>query len=142
MILATFAFAWVSLGQQSTKPPDTKPPATQPPGKQVEEPPEEDESLIPKECVLNPLEAGRDITTGDYYFKKGKFGAAANRYRDATCWDPGSAAAFLKLGEADEKLHNIEGVREAYQKYLGLAPTAKNAADIKKKLAKLPPPKH
>ncbi len=112
------------------------------PGKQVEEPPEEDEALVEKPCVLNPLEAERNLTTGNFYFKKAKYGAAANRYRSATCWDPSSAEAFLKLGEADEKLHNSNGAREAFEKYLALAPQAKNAAEIKRKLARLPPPKN
>ena len=58
----------------------------------------------------------------------------------ATKWDPGSAEAFLKLGEADEKLKDRDGAREAYTKYLALAPDAKNAAEIKKKIAKWPEP--
>ena len=135
-----------SSGQQSTKPPDTKPPDpkstdTKPAGKQVEEPPEEDEALIPKECVLNPLEADKNIKAGDFYFKKPKYGAAAARYKNAICWDPSNAEAFLKLGEAEEKLHNRDQARDAYQKYLALAPDAKNAAEVRKKLAKLPAPK-
>jgi hypothetical protein len=142
--LLTFAIACTCFAQQSTKPPD-KQEAKQDtkPGKVVEEPPEEDEALLPKTCVLNPLEASRDITVGNEYFKKGNYHAAANRYRDATCWDPGSAEAYLKLGEVSEKVHNTEAVREAYTKYLTLAtPDAKNLPDIKKKLAKLPPPKN
>ncbi len=135
------------LGQQSTKPPDTKPPDskstdTKPVGgKQVEEPPEEDEALIPKECVLNPLEADKNVKTGEFYFNKKKYHAAANRYKEATCWDPSSKEAFLKLGEVEEKLHNRGEARDAYEKYLALAPDAKNATEIKKKLEKLPPPK-
>ncbi len=141
----TFAIACTCLAQQSTKPPDTKPPDKQDtkPGKVVEEPPEEDEALLPKTCVLNPLEASHDIMVGNEYFKKGNYGAAANRFRDATCWDPGSAEAYLRLGEVSEKVHNTEAVREAYTKYVTLAPPeAKNLPDIKKKLAKLPPPKN
>jgi hypothetical protein len=46
------------------------------------------------------------------------------------------------LGEADEKLHNFDGARDAYQKYLTLSPTGKNVANVKKRLAKLPPAKH
>lgn len=139
-ILALFvaisaAFAQ-SSAQQKSKPPDTKQQ-----GKQVEEPPEEDESLAPKECVLNPLEAERNIRAGNFYFKKSKYGAAANRYKEATCWDPTSAESFLKLGETEEKLHNAGEARDAYQKYLAIAPEAKNAAEIRKKLAKLPAPK-
>jgi tetratricopeptide (TPR) repeat protein len=147
VLFVGFLLSWMPLAQQSTKPPDSKPPDskstdTKPVGgKQVEEPPEEDEALIPRECVLNPLEAGRNITTGDFYFKRGKYKAASNRYKEATCWDPSSAEAFLKFGEAGEKLHDRAQARDAYEKYLALAPTAKNAADIKKKLAKLPPPK-
>jgi tetratricopeptide (TPR) repeat protein len=135
------------LGQQSTKPPDAKPPDTKSTdtkpvgGKQVEEPPEEDEALIPKECVLNPLEANKNVSTGDFYFNRKKYHAAANRYKEATCWDPSSKEAFLKLGEADEKLHNRDEARDAYQKYLALAPEAKNAAEIKKRIARLPPRK-
>ncbi len=131
------AAAMQSSTQPPTKPPDTKSTDTKAKGKEVEEPPEEDESLIPKECVLNPLEAARDIRAGDFYFKKSKYGSAAFRYKDATCWDPSSAEAFLKLGEAEEKLHNYDKAHEAYQKYLEIVPDAKNAGDIKKKLARL-----
>ena len=94
----------------------------------------------PKEYTLNPLEAERNITAGLFYFKKNNYRAAARRFEEASKWDPGSAEAFLRLGEADEKLRNRDGAREAYTKYLELVPEAKNAAEVKKKLAKLPPP--
>lgn len=146
-MLASLGLSWtLLLGQQSTKPPDTKPADTKstdtkPAGKQVEEPPEEDEALIPKPCVLNPLEAGHNIYVGDYHFKRSKYSAAAARYKEAICWDPSSAEAFLKLGESEEKLHNRDQARDAYQKYLTLAPDAKNAAEIRRKLTKLAPAK-
>lgn len=145
---ASLGLSWtLLLGQQTTKPPDAKPPDskstdTKPVGgKQVEEPPEEDEALIPKTCVLNPLEAGTNVSKGDFYFNKKKYHAAASRYKEAICWDPSLAEAFLKLGEVEEKLHNRDEARDAYQKYLALAPDAKNATEIKRRLAKLPPPK-
>jgi tetratricopeptide (TPR) repeat protein len=143
-VLATALTAQTSTKPVDSKPADSKPDSkqtTKPAPKQVEEPPEEDESLIPKECVLNPLEAEHNIKTGDFYFKKAKLGAARNRYKEATCWDPSSGLAFLKLGEAEEKLHNRSEAREAYEKYLTIVPDAKNAAEIKKKIAKLPAPK-
>ena len=102
-----------------------------------EEPPEEDESLKPKEYTLNPLESERNITAGNYYLKKGNYRAATKRYTEATLWDPGSAPAFLKLAEAAEKLHDRDAARQAYMKYLELAPDAKNAADVKKKITQL-----
>ena len=105
---------------------------------QPPEPPEEDESLIPKEYVFNPLESARNLTAGNFYFKKGNYRAASRRYLEATSWDPSSAEAFLKLAETDEKLKDLAGARDAYTKYLAVAPEAKNAEAIKKKIAKWP----
>jgi tetratricopeptide (TPR) repeat protein len=99
---------------------------------------EEDESLKPKEYALNPIESARDINIGNQYFKKGNFRAAANRYREATLWDPGSAEAFLKLGEALERVHDFNPARDAYNKYLELAKDAKDADAIKRRMAKWP----
>jgi tetratricopeptide (TPR) repeat protein len=136
LCLASGLFACVVFAQQ---PPAQKKQSTPAPAKQQEEePPEEDESLKPKEYTLNPLEAARNVTAGNFYFKKGNYRAAARRYDEASKWDPGNADAFLRLGETDEKLKDRVGARGAYSKYLELAPEAKNADEVKKKLAKLP----
>jgi tetratricopeptide (TPR) repeat protein len=112
------------------KPPQ---PAAPPP-----EPPEEDESLAPKVYALNPVQAKKEITAGDTYFKKPNYSAAANRYLEATRWDPGSAEAFRKLGEAREKLRQYGRAREAYSKYIELADDAKEKEALEKKMAKWP----
>ena len=136
-LLLSFFLA-CTLGAQSpgsgTKPqpsPETK----------EQEPPEEDPDLIPKEYAFNPLEASRNVTAGNFYFKKGNYRAAARRYLEATKWDPGSPEGLQKLGEADEKLRDYAGARDAYTKYLALGADAKNAEDVKKRLDKLPGPK-
>jgi Flp pilus assembly protein TadD len=108
----------------------------QPPKSQ--EPVEEDESLIVKEYSFNPLQAEKEIKVGAYYFKKRSFRAAAQRFREATRWNPGEAEGWLRLGEAQEKLKDRAAAREAYAKYLELKPDAKNAAEIRKKLAAKP----
>jgi len=110
----------------------------QPPAAVEEEPPEEDPDLKPKEYAFNPLEASRNITAGNFYFKKGNYRAAARRYLEASKWDPTSAGAQLKLGEANEKLRDLPAAREAYEKYLTLASDAKDIEAVKKRLAKLP----
>ncbi|SRR5579883_202541 len=130
-----------SLHAQQPTPEKKSPPAAKQEKPQEVEPPEEDESLIPETCVLNPIEASRNITAGNFYFKKGNYRAAANRFKRAACWDPSSAEAFLKLGESDEKLKDTDGARDAYEKYLAISPDSKNAAEIKKKIAKFPPRK-
>jgi tetratricopeptide (TPR) repeat protein len=115
---------------------------TRPTGKATEvveqEPPEEDPDLQPAVYAFNPLEATKNITAGNFYFKKGNFRAASRRFLEATKWDPTSADALLKLGEADEKLRDSTGARDAYTKYLALNPDPKTADIVKKRLAKLP----
>jgi len=113
-----------------------KPPA--PPPAQEQEPPEEDPDLKPKEYSFNPLEASRNITAGNFYFKKGNFRAASRRYLEASKWDPTSAEAELRLGEADEKLRNFTEAREAYEKFITLSSDGKEIEAVKKKLASMP----
>ena len=100
-------------------------------------PPEEDTSLAPKEYSFNPLQAKKDITTGNYYLKKGSYRAAAGRFAEATKWNDGDSEAWLKLGETEEKLKDHKAAKEAYAKYLELAPEAKNSEEIRKKMEKL-----
>jgi len=101
-------------------------------------PPEEDASMAPnKEYGFNPLQAKKEISVGNQYFKKGAFRSAAGRYSEATKWNSGDAEAWLKLGEAQEKLKDHKAAREAYVKYLEIASDAKNAEEIRKKLERL-----
>ncbi len=125
------------LFAQSDGPTLKKRPADQPKSQQTQEqePPEEDESVAPKTYSFNPLEAEKDLKVGLYYFKKGNFKASTNRFREATLWNPTYAEAFLRLGESEEKLKDKKAADEAYSKYLALAPDAKDADSIKKKLA-------
>ena len=106
------------------------------PQNQNEAPPEEDESIAPETYVLNPLESDRNIRVGNYYWHKGKFRAAAGRYDRATRYNPSSAEAFYKLGEAQEKLKNRDAALVAYRKVVQLAPKSKLGHDAQKKLSK------
>ncbi|MBV9612517.1 MAG: tetratricopeptide repeat protein [Acidobacteriaceae bacterium] len=97
-------------------------------------PPEEDESVAPEKFVLNPLESDRNVRVGNYYWRKGNYRAALGRYERATKFNPSSAEAFFKVGEAEEKLKNKAGAKMAFQKVIQLAPDSKLAHDAKKKL--------
>lgn len=107
-----------------------------PPQQQEQEPPEEEESLKPKEYTFNPLQASKELRVGEYYMKRGSYKAAVLRFREATHWNPSLAEAYLRLGEAAEKLHDDKTIQQAYSKYLELAPDAKDAAAIRKKVSK------
>jgi tetratricopeptide (TPR) repeat protein len=125
-IFAAALFACVLSAQKPATPPVTQP----------AEPPEEDESLAPKVYALNPVQSKKEIMVGDEYFKKSNYSAAARRYLEASRWDPGSADAFLKLGEAREKLRQFGPAREAYLKYIDLTDDPKEKDSIQKKMAK------
>ena len=141
--LVAFFLSLPIRAQQSAPPAPATPPAPQPQAQpQEQEPPEEDQSFKPREYDFNPLKASSAILAGDFYFKKGNLAAAKGRYKDATLYDPGSALAFEKLGEVSEKLRDFATARDCYAKYLELAPTAKDADAVKKRMEKLPAPKN
>jgi tetratricopeptide (TPR) repeat protein len=107
-----------------------------PPAKEAV-PPEEDKEIATQEYAFNPLQAQKELATGNYYFKKGSYRAAAGRFREATKWNDGYAEAWLRLGEAEEKLRDGKAARDAYEKYLEVAADAKNVPEIRKKIDKL-----
>lgn len=107
------------------------------PQAQEQAPPEEDENLAVKEYSFNPLQATKELQVGNEYFKKRSYKAAAMRYREATKWNPNLAEAWLRLAEAEEKRRNAKEAKEAYAKYLEVQPEAKDAPEIRKKLATL-----
>jgi tetratricopeptide (TPR) repeat protein len=110
-------------------------PAQPPPDKQVE-PPEEDEALTRKtgEYEFNPLQAAKEVRVGGFYMKKGSFKAAALRFLEATLWDPTSAEAFYRLGEARDRMGDRKGRAEAWEKFVELAPEDKRVTEVRKKL--------
>ena len=103
----------------------------------VQLPPEEDKAAIPKQYSFNPLQSKKEVTVGEFYFKKGDYKAAAGRFSEATKWNDGNAEAWLRLGNAEEKMNDAKAAREAYEKYLRLAATGKSAAEVRRKLEKL-----
>ena len=127
------AIAACALWAQQDKTP--KPAEQAKPPAQEQIPPEEDENLKPREYPFNPLEAENDLKVGNFYFHQGKFKAAVTRFREATRYNPQYAEAYLRLGDAEEKMGDKQAASDAYKKYLELAPDSKNAGAVKKKIA-------
>lgn len=128
LILCGFA-AVSAAGWEEQRPAEEKPPAEQ-------APPEEDENLTVRQYTFNPLQAAKELQVGKYYLKKGSLRAAAMRFEEATRWDANLAEAYLRLGEVRERQKDMRAAREAYARYLQLAPDAKDAAEIRKKLGR------
>ncbi len=128
----------VGLMQQGGASPAANPPAKPPQAPTEDAPPEEDDALKPKDYAFNPLQATREVRTGDFYMKKGKYKAAVARYLEATRWNNQMADAYRKLGEAEEKQDEPKLAREAYQHFLELSPDSRQAAEVRKHLQKIP----
>ncbi len=131
LLLAGLLRLPAGAGEQS------KPAAPPAPPPEEQEPPEEDAELKPKVYSFNPLQAKKELQVGDEYWKKHSYKAAAMRYREATRWNPNLSEAWLRLGEAEEKRRNAKDAKAAYAKYLDLQPEAKDAAEIRKRIAGL-----
>jgi tetratricopeptide (TPR) repeat protein len=140
MVCAAPLYAQTAAPQQppSAKPTELQRERPQPHrNDQIEAPPEEDRDMVVENFSFNPLQSERSVSIGNYYYKLGNYRAAAGRYREATQWNESNSDAWLHLGEAAEKTKDAAIAKEAYAKYLKLEPQAKNAAEIRKKIAKL-----
>ena len=144
--LALTAVLAGGISAQENKPSAVPPPAKeqakeQKPAPQTPDPeqlpPEEDTSVVKQEYSFNPVRSRRDVEVGNFYFKKGDWKAAAGRFKEATLWNEGNAEAWLRWGETEEKRGVASAAKGAYEKYLAIAPDAKNAAEIKRRLEKL-----
>ena len=88
----------------------------------AELPPEEDESFAaPREYSFNPIQARRELKVAQFYMRKGSHRAAALRAQEAVKWDDSLLDAYILLGEAREKISDVDGARKAYQQYLEVA---------------------
>jgi tetratricopeptide (TPR) repeat protein len=120
---------------RSQQPPVPKPPDKPQQEEELQLPPEEDKAKIPKEYSFNPVQSKKEVTVGEFYFKKRDFKAAAGRFREATKWNDGNAEAWLRLGDSEDKLKDFKAAREAWEKFLQLAPDGKISPEVRKKLA-------
>jgi Flp pilus assembly protein TadD len=56
------------------------------------------------------------------------------RFEEATKWNPTSAEAWLRLGDAHAKVGEEKEARTAWAKFLELQPEGRNSDDIRKRL--------
>ncbi|MEQ8458908.1 MAG: tetratricopeptide repeat protein [Sandaracinaceae bacterium] len=102
-------------------------PATTTPGPAAESPQAESD---PERAAALAREGGTAIL-------RGQFPRARQLYRQATYADPGHAGAWRGLGLASERMGLAPEAANAYQRYLRLAPSASDAAQVRERLARL-----
>lgn len=87
--------------------------------------------------VWDPHKAAKDVEVGDFYFKRGNYHAAEERYRDALRYKGNDAVATIKLAECLEKLGILDDARVEYESYLKILPHGPQASAAQKALGRL-----
>ena len=82
-------------------------------------------------------QAAKDIDVGYYYLNQKNYIAAESRLKEAVELKPDAAAAYIGLGQAQQKLGKMADARTSYEAYLRLEPDAHDADKVKKALAEL-----
>lgn len=100
-------------------------------------PPPPEEPPSPPEPVFDPYHAAKSIEVGTFYYRKGDYDAAIDRFAEATRYQPKLAKPWKLMGDAYEKKHLDAKAVECYKKYLEVFPHAEDAAKISKRISEL-----
>ena len=90
-----------------------------------------------QEPVFDPYRAEKAIEIGQYYFKKGNYDAAIDRFQEAARYKPNFARPYLLMGKAYEKKGEKAEAVKAYRRYLEILPSAEDAGKVRERIAKL-----
>ncbi len=129
----------VAAAKPAPPPPAAKP-ASPAPAKPTAQPAP---AVAPKPVAAKPAAAaaGGDATQayqeGTKAFLSGDLAAARASFERAIKLDPGHAASYKNLGTVYQKLGETAKAKKSYEKYLQIAPAAKDADLIRKRIAEL-----
>ena len=73
----------------------------------------------------------QSVEIGNFYLRRKKYKGALSRFQEAVHSDPDFAPAYLGLGKVYEKLGEDGRALRAYEKYLDLLPSDKDAEDAR-----------
>ncbi len=93
--------------------------------------------MAPPAPAFDPLHAEKDVEVGTFYMKTGHYDAAIDRFEEATRLQPALALPWRLMGECYEKKHDEALALKSYKKYLEIFPRAKDADEVKKRIAAL-----
>ena len=96
-----------------------------------------EEADVAKPKEPNPQLAEQNINIGNFYYKKGNYAAAIQRYLEAIEYEPNSIRAYEAITRAYEK--NGEPVKaiKAYKDFIEKNPDSPKSSEFRVRLAKL-----
>lgn len=91
----------------------------------------------PEVILPDPVKAQKSLEVGDFYFRRGSYKAAVERYRDAVDYAPAKAKPYEKLTRALEKLKEFSKAVEVCEEFIHKNPTSGRVNDFEKRAQKL-----
>jgi tetratricopeptide (TPR) repeat protein len=88
----------------------------------------------------DPHKAAKDIEVGNFYFRRGNYKAAEDRFREALSYKQNDAVATFRLAESLEKLGIFDDARAEYESYLKILPHGPEAERAQKAIERLTAP--
>jgi len=85
----------------------------------------------------NPHQAAKELEVGDFYYKRGNYKAAEERYREALKYKDNDAVATFRLAQSLEKLGLTDDACAEYDSYLKILPQGSEAKQAQKALERL-----
>jgi tetratricopeptide (TPR) repeat protein len=79
----------------------------------------------------SPPGPAKSVAVGNFYLRRKDYRGALSRFEEAVQTDPNYAPAYLGLGKVFERTGAPRKALDAYQKYLDLLPSDKDAQDAK-----------
>lgn len=85
----------------------------------------------------DPHKAAKSVEVGDFYFKRGNYRAAEDRYREALRYKDNDAVATIRLAICLEKLGILDDARAEYESYLKILPHGPQSSEATKAINRL-----
>jgi tetratricopeptide (TPR) repeat protein len=85
----------------------------------------------------DPHRAAKSVEVGDFYFKRGNYRAAQDRYREALRYKDNDAVATIRLAICLEKLGILDDARAEYESYLKILPHGPQSSEAQKAISRL-----
>jgi len=89
------------------------------------------ESTARGSFIYSPPGPAKSVEVGNFYLRRKDYKGALSRFEEAVQTDSNYAPAYLGLGKVYEKTGARQKALDAYQKYLDLLPSDKDAQDAK-----------
>ncbi len=96
-----------------------------------------DATAEPEIVTPDPNQAREHLEVGNFYFRRGNYKAAADRYREAVKYGPKNAEAYERLIRSLEKLDDFEGALKVCDDFIQVNPDSAKVQDFEKKADQL-----